>query len=213
MPYVTDARLRPAVGLQIPAGAVTATVAPEDAGITTTLVYPVRGDADHTVSARSSGAAHTGTATTRGRWSGRVGNRTGRVGRKDSNPKTEPAACRAVIPLIPAIVMAGAFSVGIILYAGSAVMEMQDLRNTADSNTQERLQERLRGEYEGSPTNIQQATILSEWTDDFRIIGVMVKCVSGEVYTIRTDLLVRGGDRVTLDSALLSEMQAGAGRC
>ena len=118
-----------------------------------------------------------------------------------------------MIPLIPAIVIAGAFSVGIILYAGSAVMEMQDLRNTANSNTQERLQERLRGEYEGSPTNIQQATILSEWTDDSRVIGVMIKCVSGEVYTIRTDLLVRGGDRITLDSALLSEMQTEAGRC
>lgn len=118
-----------------------------------------------------------------------------------------------MIPLIPAIVMAGAFAVGMILYAGSAVMEMQDLRNTADSNTQERLQERLRGEYEGTPTNIQQASILSEWTDDSRIIGVMIKCVSGEVYTIQTDVLVRGGDRVTLDSALLSAMQTEAGRC
>ena len=118
-----------------------------------------------------------------------------------------------MIPLIPAIIIAGAFSVGIILYAGSAIMEMQDLRNTANSNTQERLQERLRGEYEGSPTNIQQATIQSEWTDDSRIIGIMVKCVAGAVYTIDVDILVRGGDIVSLDPTILSRVQAEAGKC
>lgn len=118
-----------------------------------------------------------------------------------------------MIPLIPAIVVAGSLMVGIILFAGDSIIELQDLHTDAAANTQERLQERLRGEYEGSPTNIQQATILSEWTDDSRIIGVMVKCVGGEVYTIETDLLVHGGDRVLLDSTLLGEMQTQAGLC
>lgn len=118
-----------------------------------------------------------------------------------------------MIPLVPALVVAGMFMFGVILYAGDSILELQELRNNAATNTQERLQERLRGEYEGSPTNILQATILSEWTDDSNIIGVMVKCVSGEVYTLDTDVLVRGGDHVTLDSTLLGDMQSLAASC
>ena len=118
-----------------------------------------------------------------------------------------------MIPLISAIAIAGAFTFGMILYAGDSMMEIQQLHSGAASNTQERLQERLRGEYEGSPTNIQQATILSEWTDDSRIIGVMVKCDTGEVHTIGTNLLVRGGERLTINSTLTGQMQTLAGRC
>ena len=129
------------------------------------------------------------------------------------NPKTLPRPNKIMIPLIPAVVITGAFVVGMVLYAGDAIIELQDLRNDAATNTQERLQERLRGEYEGSPTNIQQATVLSEWTDDTMITGVMVKCVSGEVFTIDTNVLVRGGELVSLNRTLMDDMQRLASGC
>lgn len=118
-----------------------------------------------------------------------------------------------MIPLIPAIVIAGAFIFGIIMYAGTSLLELQDLREDAATNTQERLQERLRGEYEGSPTNIQQATILSEWTDDTTIIGILVKCPTGDIYTIDVDERVRGGETALLSGTLTQSMEDAAGRC
>ena len=115
--------------------------------------------------------------------------------------------------MIPAAAVAGAVILGLIIYAGHSHMEVQDLRDGAAANTQERLQERLRGEYEGSPTNIQQATILSEWTDDTRIIGILVKCPSGEMHTIPLDATIKGGEALTIGSATYNQMQAMAGRC
>ncbi len=118
-----------------------------------------------------------------------------------------------MIPMIPAAAVAGAVILGLIIYAGYSHMEVQDLRDGAAANTQERLQERLRGEYEGSPTNIQQATILSEWTDDTRIIGILVKCPSGEMHTIDLDATIKGGEALTISSTTYNQMQAMAGRC
>ena len=118
-----------------------------------------------------------------------------------------------MIPLIPAITVAGAVIIGLITYVGYSHMELQDLRDEAAANTQERLQERLRGEYEGSPTNIQQVTILSEWTDDTRVIGILVKCPSGEMHTIDLDRTIKGGEAFAIGSTTYNQMQAMAGRC
>lgn len=118
-----------------------------------------------------------------------------------------------MIPLIPAIAIAGAFTFAIIMYAGTSLLELQDLREDAATNTQERLQERLRGEYEGSATNIQQATILSEWTDDTTIVGILVKCPSGDIYTIDVDESIRGGETAQLSGTLTQRMEDAAGRC
>ena len=111
--------------------------------------------------------------------------------------------------MIPVYAVAGAVILGLIVYAGYSHMEVQDLRDEAAANTQER----LRGEYEGSPTNIQQATILSEWTDDTRIIGILVKCPSGEMHTIDLDATIKGGEALTISSTTYNQMQAMAGRC
>lgn len=118
-----------------------------------------------------------------------------------------------MIPLVPVILVVGAFVFTLILFTGQAILEMQDLRSVASTNTQERLQERLRGEYEGSPTNIQQATILSEWTDESRIIGVMVKCVNGTVYTFDVDIDVPGGSLYSIPRHTMDQMQTLAGNC
>lgn len=118
-----------------------------------------------------------------------------------------------MIPLIPAISIVGVISLGLLLYAGVSLLEIQDLQRASAANTQERLQERLRGEYEGTPVNIQQAVILSEWTDDSNITAVLVKCDDGRVFTIPTSILVHGGELIQLPSSLLNDMAARAGSC
>lgn len=118
-----------------------------------------------------------------------------------------------MIPLIPAAVIVGAFMVGIIVYAGHAMMEVQELQDISNTNTQERLQESMFGEYEGSPTSIDQARIFSEWTDDSRVVGIMATCDDGSVHTTEVDEVVHGGQGFELMPAMLSEMESMAGRC
>lgn len=122
-----------------------------------------------------------------------------------------------MIPLIPAIVIAAAFAISMIAYVGSAYLELQDLRGDAATNMQERLQERLRGEYEGSPTNIQQASILSEWTDSSTITGILVKCPDGTTHTIQiSNVTIQGGSTMSitdLGTGTKSKMEDAAGRC
>ncbi len=119
-----------------------------------------------------------------------------------------------MIPLIPVIALAAAISVGMILYVTGAALELQELRSDASQNTQERLQERLTGEYEGSPTNINDATIISEWTEDSVITGIIIRCPDGSSETIQiNDERVPGGGAWQIDQTIQDDMQDAAGRC
>lgn len=115
--------------------------------------------------------------------------------------------------MVPVIMIAVALGVGTLYYIGTSMNEVQDLYAESSTNTQERLQERIVGEYEGSPTNIEQAKVLSEWTDDTRVVGIMVECPSGAVFTAEVDEMIPGGELVEIPTAILTEMQNLAGRC
>lgn len=115
--------------------------------------------------------------------------------------------------MVPVIMVAVALGVGTLYYIGTSMNEVQDLYAESNTNTQERLQERVVGEYEGSPTNIEQARVLSEWTDDTRVVGIMVECPSGAVFTDEVDETIPGGELVELPPGLLSRMQDLAGSC
>lgn len=117
-----------------------------------------------------------------------------------------------MIPLIPVAVIVGALMVGIIIYAGQTMMEVQELQDQASRNTQERLQEKLHGEYEGSPTSISQVRLFNQWTDESRIIGIMVTCSDGTVHTKDIGDTIPGGQGISLDPHIPA-MQAMAGRC
>lgn len=101
----------------------------------------------------------------------------------------------------------------LILYTGYSMMDVQELHDRSDANTQERLQERMFGEYEGSPTSIDQARIFSEWTDDSRVVGIMVTCDNGSVHTMETDEVINGGEGLEFTPTLLAQMETLAGRC
>lgn len=124
-----------------------------------------------------------------------------------------------MIPLIPALAAVGAISLGMLVFAGTSLLEIQDLHSDASANTQERLQERLHGEYEGTPTNIQQAVILSEWTDSSTITAILVKCDDGKVFTIDvedvtgSELVVNGGELNALSQPVLNAMANMSGSC
>ena len=118
-----------------------------------------------------------------------------------------------MIPMIPVMAIVGSLMVGIIVYAGHTMMEVQELQDLSNTNTQERLQESMFGEYEGAPTSLSQARIFSEWTDDSRIVGIMVTCDNGSVHTMEVDQIVHGGQGFELTSTMLAEMEVMAGRC
>lgn len=116
-----------------------------------------------------------------------------------------------MIPLIPAIALVGMLTLTLLWYAGTSLFEVHELHGGATTNTQERLQERLYGVYEGTPTNIQDVKILSEWTDDSVITAIVVKCPNGSVFTIEVGEarggLVHGGDTWTIPPTIQQEMQ------
>lgn len=118
-----------------------------------------------------------------------------------------------MIPLVAAIPIAAAIGVGLLFYVGVSMNEIQELYADSAMNTQERLQERLVGEYEGSPTNIEQSFILSEWTDDTRVVGVMVECPGGEIFTAEEDITIPGGQLEQLPRDLMDNLQDLAGEC
>lgn len=118
-----------------------------------------------------------------------------------------------MIPAIPLLVVVGSVMLGLLLYTGYSMMDVQELHDRSDTNTQERLQERMFGEYEGSPTSIDQAKIFSEWTDDSRIVGIMVTCDDGSVHTMETDEVINGGEGYELTPTMMTQLETLAGRC
>ena len=121
-----------------------------------------------------------------------------------------------MIPLIPAIALVGMLTLTLLWYAGTSLFEVHELHGGATTNTQERLQERLYGVYEGTPTSIRDVKILSEWTDDSVITAIVVKCEGGEVFTIipnGTDRLIDGGATKQFQQSLLDAMVDKAGDC
>ena len=118
-----------------------------------------------------------------------------------------------MLPTVPILALGAVLVVGVIAYAGYSMLEVQHLHEEAGSNTQERLQERLWGEYEGTPTNIDQVMVASEWTDDTHIVGIMVTCDDNSVHTMEVDETIGAGGRLMFTTAMMSDLESLAGRC
>ena len=117
------------------------------------------------------------------------------------------------LPVIPAIALAFAIAIGVILYAGLSVVEVQELQEAASQNTQERLQEVMFGEYEGVATSPDQAVIVSDWVDNTRVVALVVTCQDGTVHTSNMNITIDGGGVHTFNSTELSILGGLAAKC